>query len=120
MRLSILSVLSVTAALLAGCVNNSAARQTYLNQFVGRSETDLVLALGVPNRTYETAGVKYLAFEDRRVEVIPGAPMSGFGPYGGWGMGGFPPQVINLACETTVAVAEGVVRGFTLRGNACG
>jgi len=28
--------------------------------------------------------------------------------------------VVNLTCETTFAVAGGVVKSYTLRGNACG
>jgi hypothetical protein len=31
-----------------------------------------------------------------------------------------PPQPIERWCETTFQVAEGMVRSFTLRGNACG
>jgi len=105
--------------LLAGCVNQYAVRQSYMAQFVGRSETDLVLAMGVPNRTYETGGVRFLAFEERRMDMLPGAPYWD-GQYWGWGGGGFPPQVVNLVCETTVAVSEAIVRSFVLRGNACG
>jgi hypothetical protein len=107
------------AGLLAGCVNQLAVRQNYLAQFVGRPESDLVLAMGVPNRTYETGGIKYLAYDDRRMEIIPATPMYG-PPYWGWGGGGFPPQVINLVCETTIAVRDGVVVSFALRGNSCG
>jgi hypothetical protein len=107
------------AALLAGCANQYETRRQYLSQFVGRPEADLVLALGVPNRTYETGGIKYLAFDQSRVEFVPGAPMYG-PPFWGWGPGAFPPQVIGLACETTVAVRDGIVVSFVLRGNACG
>ena len=112
--------LVLLAGLLAGCVNQLAVRQNYLSQFVGRPETDLILALGVPNRTYETGGVKYLAYEERRVEVIPATPMYWGPPYWGWGPAAFPPQVLSLACETTVTVKDSVVLSFSLRGNACG
>ncbi|MGE0225391.1 MAG: hypothetical protein AB7F35_00080 [Acetobacteraceae bacterium] len=115
MRLPVLIVLA--GLLLGGCVNQFAARQAYMAQFVGRPETDLVLSMGVPNRTYETGGVKYLAYEERRYDVIQGGPY--WGPYWAWGPG-FPAQVMSWVCETTVAVSDGIVRGFTLRGNACG
>lgn len=116
------SVLLLLALLLAGCVNQFAQRQAFLNQFVGHPDSDLVQQLGVPTRTYETGGVKYLAYDESTVELIPGLPSYGPGPwwaYGGYG-GGFPPQLVNLACETTFAIAGGVVKSYTLRGNACG
>ena len=115
------SVLLILALLLAGCVNQLAQRQAFLNQFVGHPDSDLVKQLGVPTRTYETGGVKYLAYDESRVDLIPGLPPYGPGPwwaYGGYG--GFPPQLVNLECETTFAIAGGVVKSYTLRGNACG
>lgn len=109
------------AILLAGCANQLAIRQAQLAPLVGRSEGDLVAQMGVPNRTYETGGVKYLAYDDGRMEVLQPFPYYPYGPaFGAWYGGGFPPQVINLVCETTFAVANGIVRSFTLRGNACG
>jgi hypothetical protein len=111
--------------LAAGCTNQLAVRQAQLQQLVGRPEMDLIQVMGVPTRTYETGGTKFLSYEERQTEFIPGSPyyyapgpFPGFwgGPYGG----GFPPQAVNLACDTTFAVAGGVVRSFTLRGNACG
>ena len=108
--------------LLAGCVNQLAQRKALMNQFVGRPEPELVQRLGVPTRSYETAGVKYLAYDESRVDIVPSLPPYGPGPwwdYGGYG-GGFPPQVVNLVCETTFAVAGGVVQSYSLRGNACG
>ncbi|MGA3403991.1 MAG: hypothetical protein ABSC95_32690 [Acetobacteraceae bacterium] len=115
-------VLFVLALLLGGCVNQLAQRQAFLNQFVGHPDSELVQQLGVPTRTYETDGVKYLAYDESRVQIVPALPPYGPGPwwaYGGYG-GGFPPQVVNLTCDTTFAVAGGVVKSYTLRGNACG
>ncbi len=105
--------------LLAGCTNQLAARQAYLNQFIGHNESDLVQGMGVPTRSFETGGVTYLAYNESRVDVIPGT--AGWGPpFWGWYGGGFPPQVVTLSCETTFAVSDGVVQSYTLRGNACG
>lgn len=104
---------------LAGCTNLLAERQAYLGQFVGQSESVLVQRMGVPTRSYETGGVKYLAYDERRIDIIPGAPT--YAPfYLGWYGGGFPPQVIELNCETTFDVVAGTVQSFNLRGNACG
>jgi hypothetical protein len=112
-----LTVLLLSGLVLAGCVNELAQRQAFLNQFVGRPDQALVQQLGVPNRSYETGGVKYLAYDESRVDILP--PPPGWGPWWYYG-GGFAPQVVNLVCSTTFAVANGVVTSYTLRGNACG
>lgn len=113
------AVLLALAALAAGCTNQLAARQAYLSQFVGQPETALVQQMGVPTRNYETGGIKFLAYNEHRVDIIPAFPT--YSPFfTGWYGGGFPPQVIDLQCETTFEVAAGTVRSFTLRGNACG
>lgn len=110
----------VLAVLLAGCVNRLAQRQAFLAPFIGQPESVLVQRLGVPDRTYQTQGVKYLAYTESRVDILPGAPMMMGPPWWGWYGGGFPPQAVNLVCDTTFAVSDGIVRSYTLRGNACG
>jgi hypothetical protein len=105
--------------LATGCVNQFAARQAYVNGFVGQPEVALVQQMGVPTRSYETSGVKYLAYDERRVDLVPSFPS--YSPfYMGWYGAGFPPQVIDLQCETTFTVSDGTVTSATLRGNACG
>jgi hypothetical protein len=113
----------VAAIMLAGwlvaCTNQLAARQAYLSQFVGQPEVALVQQMGVPSRSLETGGVKFLAYDENRIDIVPSFPS--YSPYfTGWYGGGFPPQVIDLRCETTFEVVEGTVRSFNLRGNACG
>ncbi|MBN8928254.1 MAG: hypothetical protein BGO51_09365 [Rhodospirillales bacterium 69-11] len=108
------------ALALAACTNGLAARQAQLAPLIGQREGVLVQQLGVPNRVYETQGVKYLAYDDGQTEIVPGTPGYPFGPPF-WGpYGGLPPQVITTVCETTFAVVDGTVRSFTLRGNGCG
>jgi hypothetical protein len=109
----------VSTPVVAGCVNVLAQRQAYLNTLVGQPEAVLVQQMGVPARTYETGGVKYLAYDERRVDIVPSFPT--YSPYFmGWYGTGFPPQVIDLQCETTFTVSDGTVTSYTLRGNACG
>jgi hypothetical protein len=115
-------ILLLLAVILTGCGDQLAKREAFLNQFVGRPEQDLVQQLGVPARTYETGGAKYLAYDDSRIDIIPPLPPFAAGPwwvYGDYG-GGFPPQVVTLVCETTFAIAGGTVKSYTLHGNACG
>jgi hypothetical protein len=114
-RLAVLLV----SGLLVGCVNQLAAREARLRQLIGQPETVLVQQMGVPTRAYETQGTKYLAYVEQRIDIIPTFPSySPFFP--SWYGGGFPPQVVDLRCETTFEVVGGSVRGFSLRGNACG
>jgi hypothetical protein len=112
--------LIVFTGILAGCTNQLAVREAELNQWIGRPESQLLTAMGVPDRTYETNGMKFLAYSEHRVEWLPGTPY----PYGpppfGWYAGGLPPQAIALSCDTTFAISDGLVRSYSLRGNACG
>jgi hypothetical protein len=102
-------------ALPAACADQTAARMAALNQLVGQPEQTLLQTMGVPTRSYDADGTRFLAYDERRVDVIPGAPGVGI-----WSAGAVPPQRIELWCETTFQVAQGVVRNFILRGNACG
>ncbi len=105
---------------LSACADQLAARQAELKQLVGKPEVDLIQAMGVPTRTYETGGVKFLSYEDKRLEILPGSPFYyGSGLYPGF-YGGIPPQAVNLVCDTTFSVVNGAVSGVILRGNACG
>ena len=77
----------------------------------------------MPNRIYESEGVKYLAYIDSRVDLVSRAPPFGypFGPpFYGFNGANYPPTAVVLSCETTFSIADHTVRSVTLRGNACG
>jgi hypothetical protein len=104
---------------LDGCADQLAARQAYFGSLVGQPEAALVQQMGVPARSYEVGGAKFLAYDERRIDVVPGFPS--YSPFfTGWYGGGFPTQVVNLRCETTLEVSGGTVRSFAVRGNARG
>jgi hypothetical protein len=109
----------ITLLLVAGCANGLAQRQAELSQWIGRPEAMLVGAMGAPARTYETGQMKFLTYEDRRVDYVPGSPYY-YGPGPFWSGGGFPPEVVTSTCDTTFTISGGIVRAFSLRGNACG
>jgi len=121
----------IILALLGGCAgyNVGATRRAQANALIGQSEADLVRALGVPTRTIETEGRRFLAYEDRRLDILPGfgGGYAGFG-YGGFhrfgggfGLGaGFPDEIVERGCDTTFELSGGRVQAYTLRGNACG
>jgi hypothetical protein len=113
------AILPALMAVAAGCTNQLAERQAYLSRFVGQPESVLVQQMGVPVRSFETGGVRYLAYDEHRFDIVPSAPA--IAPYYlGWYGASFPPQVIEWKCETTFEVTGGTVKSFMLRGNACG
>jgi hypothetical protein len=124
------AVASVLA--LVGCAYPNPQHVAAMNALVGKSESDVVRTLGVPSRTIDTGGHRYLAYSRSRIETIPGDP--GFGPgwggWGGWGggwgygywgggWGGFPPEIVQRDCETTFDLENGVVQSWSFRGNNC-
>lgn len=105
---------------LLGCMPAISPRHVaFLNSLIGRSEADLVRAVGVPTRTYEAGGHKFLAY-DRGSRAIYPDPVAPY-PWGwGWGYGyGVFPEVVDYHCETTFEIAEGRVLTWARRGNAC-
>jgi hypothetical protein len=90
-----------------------------LQPWIGRSEVDLVAAFGVPSRTYQVDQLKFLQFEQRRTQFVPGdypfyRPFGRFGP-----IGGYPPTIVVIGCDVTFALRQGVVDSFSFRGDGC-
>ena len=118
----VLACALAAGATAAGCATGPTLEQRLL-PFVGRSEGELVAALGVLERTYEVEGRKFLTFEDRRSYIVAGSyPLSypGYG-YGRFGYGPVftPPGYIVRTCEITFAVRGGRAESFTFRGDGC-
>lgn len=110
----------VALAGLSGCANQLAERQAELSHWVGQPETTLLGRFGAPNRTYETGGMKFLTYDERHVDVVPNGPYWWGGPGPFFYPDPYPVTVFDRACDTTFTVVQGVVRAFSLRGNACG
>ena len=117
-------IVLAAALLLAGC-STQPRREAYLNTLVGVSDTELVHQLGVPSRTVETPGHKFLAYREEHISSFGGGIGSPFlyggGLYGvGFGyFGGFPQDVVQYVCDTTFDVVDGRVTNWSLRGNGC-
>ena len=114
-RLAILPML-----LLAGCATGPTLEQRLL-PFIGQSEGELVTALGVPERTYETEGRKFLAYEERRSYLMPDPYWPrpyGFGRRFGppWSPG---PYYVTRTCDITFTLRGGRVESFAARGDGC-
>jgi len=108
--------------LLAACAQGPTLNER-LSTFVNRSEGDLVAELGVPVRTYEADGRRFLQYEQRRTVAIaePGLYRPYFGPWGPrWGYAPAPPSYALVGCDITFALRGGRVESFTFRGSGCG
>ncbi len=121
-----------STALLAACAYPSPQHVQALDALIGKSETDLVRARGVPTKTYETGGLKFLAYDMHRIDSLPGDagfyPGFGYGGFGyggfgygafGGGFGGFGPEIVQRDCSTTFELKGGSVQRWSLRGNDC-
>jgi hypothetical protein len=107
--------------LLAACAQGPGLGER-LSTFVGRSEGDLVAELGVPLRTHEADGRRFLQFEQRRSVPVnqPGFDRPVFTPYGPrWAYVPAPLAQMVVGCDITFALREGRVEGFTYRGEGC-
>lgn len=95
-----------------------------LSAYVGGSEAELVQALGVPVRSYETEGIRFLQFERRSIVALP--QPDPFYNYGYWGYRPWPwrpwvnsPSYAEVRCDITFAVRNQRVESFTLNGDGC-
>lgn len=107
--------------LLLGACAQGPTLQQRLSVFMGQGEADLVAALGVPTRTHEAEGRRFLQFEQRRTQAVaapPPVPYYGrFGPrYGYWPQ---PPGYVVVGCDITFELQDGRVQGFSTRGEGC-
>ncbi|MFC3123634.1 hypothetical protein ACFOD4_01060 [Pseudoroseomonas globiformis] len=104
--------------LLGACATGPTLDQQ-LSTFVGQSEGDVVTRLGVPVRTYETEGRRFLQFEQYRTVIVPGDP---------WGYGGgyyrrpwiSPSTYATVRCDLTFTLRGGRVESYAARGDGCG
>jgi hypothetical protein len=103
---------------LSGCQTGPTLDQR-LQAWVGRSETDLVTALGVPGGTYETGRLKFLQYTTQQTQILPGDPWWGPRPWTRWGPVMAAPVYVVTACTVTFNLRGGVVEGFSFRGEGC-
>jgi hypothetical protein len=116
----------LTAIPLFGCaLPTREAFEARMAAFVGRPEGELVMALGVPARTYEADGRRFLQYESRRAvpylyPAYPAYPGFGWHRFGGFGYGPSAyPVYETRACDVTFVLRAGRVEGFTDRGDDC-
>jgi hypothetical protein len=119
MKRAVFACLACLTLLLGACDPYALQRRVAaLRPWVGRSEAELVRYFGVPARTIDANGHRFLAYVESDTSIQP--PFPTWYPYGFGPDATFPAQVVQYTCETTFEIAGGHVAGFTLRGNACG
>jgi hypothetical protein len=104
--------------LLAGCAAGPGI-EARLAPFVGRTEAELVAGLGVPNRTYDVEGLRFLQYEERRqvlhqLDPYWGRPYGRFAP-----LPLAAPVLLTRSCDVTFTLRQGRVEGFAIRGDDC-
>jgi hypothetical protein len=109
--------LVLASCLLAGCAGGLAQRQAELAHWVGQPEAQLVAAMGPPQRDFESGGTRFLTYQQVYVQRQPSGPYY-FGP-GPAAPSGFWGSTTRQVCDTTFAVAGGVVQGASVQGNGC-
>ncbi len=104
--------------LLAAC-QTGPSLQTRMISYMGASETNLVQALGVPDKQITVNGVSYLAYTRQRTQVTPTYWGPVWGPYGGFYPAPVTSSVRVWTCETTFTVKDGKVVNVGFKGNDC-
>ncbi|MXP65713.1 hypothetical protein E0493_20390 [Roseomonas sp. M0104] len=102
---------------LAACATGPTLSQR-LSTFIGQGEGDLVAGLGVPVRTYEADGRRFLQFERQRTVLVPGDPWS-YGYYGMRRPWAVPSSYAVERCDITFILRGGRAESFTLHGEGC-
>jgi hypothetical protein len=104
--------------LLAGCATGPSF-ESRLAATIGQSEVQVVEAYGVPNRSYDADGLRFLQYEQRRQVLHQLDPYWGY-PYGRLAPYSFAgPVVLTPSCTITFTIKEGRVQSFATRGDDC-
>lgn len=101
---------------LAACATGPTLDQR-LSAYIGRSEGDLVAGLGVPLRTYETEGRRFLLFEQRSTIAVSNPEPYFWGPRSIWAVP--PASFVEVSCQITFALRNQRVESFSFNGQGC-
>lgn len=107
------------ALLVAGC---GAAYEARLNQWMGKSEADLVASWGPPDSVRVDGPDKYLTYYKNRPIFIPGTAPTYIGTVTSpgtvvvTGIGGSDPTYIDRQCRTTFGLHKGKVLAWDYKG----
>lgn len=112
------------ALLVAGCQTVQSTASTN-DLWIGQEELVLVRVWGVPDRTYETSGHKFVVYVSQRTVENPGIPgtyvpiPAASGPQQYQLVGGIPPSTHTYTCETTFELVGTRIVGWQTSGSGC-
>ena len=111
------------SALLASCTSTK-NYESMLNTWIGKSEKDVIMAWGIPERQYQIdANTKLISYNANNTVVYPGTVSTCFGSAGNnsffGSCSGFPPSIETFHCETLFTLVNGRVTRWGHRGNDC-
>lgn len=118
---ALLAVLLLAACETASVEKYDAALQTW----VGRPADVLISSWGIPDKTYRVnASTRLVAYIRGGIATYPGvAPTCTTAFTTGYAttscLGGFPPEVQSLRCETTFTIVNDRITAWKHRGNDC-
>lgn len=115
--------LATAICTLSSCAT-SANYNKQLNYWIGKSERQLIMGWGVPDKQFQlNAHTLILSYINRRTVSYPGTFSSCVGHYGepvDFGTcGGIPPSVVSYSCETMFIIVKGRVTRWGHKGNDC-
>lgn len=108
----------------AACTTVSQNYAFAVSSWTGSSEASLIREWGVPNRSYDASGSRFLEYSSSNVAVLPGYSPTYTTTFFGniattTATGGSPPTAIQLSCTTIFELRGGVVVGSSFSGNNC-
>jgi hypothetical protein len=114
----IIAVLSLSA-----CASAEKYRAT-LDSWIGRSEREMLMTFGIPDRTYQVdAKTKMVSYIARDTAYYPGSFSTCFGaagPYSAFGCGHpFPSRIETYYCETIFTLEDNRISRWGHKGNNC-
>ncbi|MGD9617651.1 MAG: hypothetical protein AB7H90_20040 [Alphaproteobacteria bacterium] len=108
------TIVAAIVLCLAGCVvPTQAAFEANMSAFLGRPEVDVIAALGVPTRSAEAGGLRFIEYEHRRIVGWTGRNWHWGSPY----LGG--DYIETRECRLTFTLRDSRVVHFDSRGNDC-
>lgn len=109
---------------LVGCMTTEQFSQN-MNSWIGIEESVLIQNLGVPSKSYiDSQDNKYIVYESESTVNVAGTPATYTtqkigNTYQTYKSGGVEPSQINLRCEVTFQLRDGVVLNWNSNGNNC-
>lgn len=109
--------------LLASCASGPSEYVLTMMQYQNATETQLIDALGPPDRVYETGGTKYLTYTKATQRIYQTGPSFGYDAYGrniGFGQNfGKDAAIQTWRCDVFFAIRNHRVTKVGYRGNVC-